>query len=88
MAKILQIFAIICALAVLTIWFGLGAHKGWTKTEVETRRIDPVTEIEYPETKPGFVPGVDFLAAGLIGSGLFFVIGFGISKLKPKHPKS
>jgi hypothetical protein len=88
MAKLLQIFAVVCALSVLALWAGLGAHTGWTRTQIATKHIDPVTEIEYDETKPGFVPGVDFLAAGLLGSGLFFVIGFGISKLKPKHPKS
>jgi hypothetical protein len=88
MAKLLQIFAVLCALAVLTLWFGLGAHSGWTKTQVATQHIDPVTEIPYSEMKPGFVPGVDFLAAGLLGAGLFFVIGFGISKLQKKKTTS
>lgn len=88
MAKLLQIFAVLCALAILALWFGLGAHTGWTKTQVSTKHIDPITEIPYDETKPGFVPGVDFLAAGLIGSGLFFAIGFGISKLNTNKRKS
>lgn len=88
MARLLQIFGVLCALSVLTLWFGLGANTGWTKTQIATKHIDPVTEIEYDENKPGFVPGVDFLVAGLVGSALFFAVGFGISKLKPKNPKS
>ena len=88
MARLLQIFAVLCALSVLTLWFGLGANTGWTKTQIATRHIDPVTEIPYDDYKPGFIPGVDFLAAGLVGSALFFAIGFGISKLKRRNPQS
>lgn len=84
MAKFLQIFAILCALAVAGLWFGLGANKGWSKTQIETKRIDPVTEIPYSEFQPGFIPGVDFLAAGLAGSAVLFAAGFALSKLKPK----
>ena len=88
MARFLQIFAVLCALAVLVIWASLGASTGWTKTQVATRMVDPITEIAYDELKPGFVPGVDFLAAGLIGSGVLFLVGFGISKLSKKNPTS
>jgi hypothetical protein len=88
MARFLQILGVLCALSVLVVWFGLGRHTGWTKTQVATRHIDPITEIAYDETKPGFVPGVDFVAAGLLGAGLLFAVGFGISKLQKKIPTS
>lgn len=87
MARFLQIFAVLCALAVFGLWFGLGKNTGWSKNEIVTMKLDPITEISYPETKPGFVPGVDFLAAGLIGSGLIFAVGLAISRFKPK-PKT
>lgn len=84
MAKLLQIFAVLCALAVVGIWFSLGAHRGWSKNQIETKKTDPVTEIAYSEFEDGFVPGVDFLGAGLLGSGVLFAAGFFLSKLKPK----
>jgi hypothetical protein len=84
MARLLQILGVLCGVTVLAVWLILGAHTGWTKTQTSTRHVDPVTEIEYDEFKPGFVPGVDFLAVGLAGSGLLFLLGFGISKLQRK----
>jgi hypothetical protein len=86
MARFLQILAVLCALSVLAAWAALGASTGWTKTQVATRMVDPVTEISYDEWKPGFVPGVDFLAAGLLGSGFLFLLGFGVSKFSKKNP--
>lgn len=88
MARFLQILAALCACGVILFWVALGAHRGWTRTETTTTRVDPVTEISYPEIQKGFVPGVDFLVTGLLGSAVFFGIGFGLSKLKPKTPTS
>jgi hypothetical protein len=76
MPRLLQIAGLLCAVAVIATWFSLGAHPGWTRTLVETRKVDPVTEIAYSEFAKGFVPGVDFLAAGLAGSAALFAAGF------------
>ncbi len=84
MAKLLQIFAVLCALAVLGLWFALGANTGWTRNQIVEKFVDPVTEIESQRYKDGFIPGVDFLGAGLIGSGMLFAAGFAISRFKPK----
>jgi uncharacterized integral membrane protein len=46
---------------------------------------DPVTGIEYPVWKKQFVPGVDFLGAGLVGSVLVFSIGFLPVFRKPRN---
>lgn len=84
MAKLLQILAVFCALAVAGLWFVLGANTGWSRHQIETKKTDPVTEIEYSDYQPGFIPGLDFLGAGLLGSGLIFAVGFAISKFTPK----
>lgn len=86
MKNVLLLLAALCAVAVLGVWFALGAHTGWTKTSVAIQKVDPVTEISYAEYENRFVPGVDFLAAGLIGSGLLGAAGLLLSKLQ--HKKS
>ena len=53
------------ALVVLAFWFFGGPNLGFTKTSVAHIEKDPVTEIETPRYEKRFVPGVDFLAAGL-----------------------
>jgi hypothetical protein len=50
----------------LVVWLATGAHTGWTKTRVTTMRIDPITELEYPEIEKKFVAGVDVLGAGTL----------------------
>lgn len=74
MTKLIRVFAVLLALAVVAVWIGLGADRGWTKTMIAVPRTDPVTEIAFVEYEPGFVPGVDFLAAGLAGAAALFVI--------------
>ena len=84
MVKLLLLLAVLCALSVIGLWFGLGAHRGWSQTQIPEKKLDPVTEIEFTDYRTGFVPGIDFLVAGLIGSGVLFAIGLTISKIKPK----
>jgi len=76
MTKRFRVFAVLLALAVVAVWIGLGADRGWTKTKVAVPLTDPVTEIAYVEYRSGFVPGVDFLAAGLAGAAALFAITF------------
>lgn len=69
MKKILQILAVAVALAAVATWLATGANRGWTKTSVEVKTLDPVTGIEGITYQPKFLPGVDFLGAALIVAG-------------------
>lgn len=66
------------ALAVLTAitWLATGAHRGWTQTSVPVEKQDEVTGLTWREYQKRFRPGVDFLAAGLAGSGLLASLGW------------
>lgn len=86
MARILIILSLVGALAVTAVWVALGAHPGWTKMKIETKQVDPVTEIEFTEYRSGFVPGIDFLGAGLAGCVLLAGTGWIVSKLHNKKP--
>lgn len=66
------------ALAVLSVitWLVTGAHRGWTQTSVPVEKQDEVTGLTWREYQKRFRPGVDFLAAGLAGSGLLGALGW------------
>ena len=83
--KLLKLFALFAAVACISWWVFAGMNRGWTKTSVATMETDPVTGIEYPVWKKQFVPGVDFLGAGLVGSVLVFSIGFLPVFRKPRN---
>ena len=72
MKRTLQWTAAGVALAGLGLWLSFGAGRGWTKTSQAIERIDPVTDLRYPEYKNGFFPGVDFLAVSLVISAVLF----------------
>jgi hypothetical protein len=78
MKRILLIFALAIALAAGVTWLVAGANRGWTKTSVPVKTLDPVTGIEGITYQKKFLPGVDFLAASLLaaavlgGASLFF----------------
>jgi hypothetical protein len=61
----LRVAALVSALLILAFWFVKGRNPGWTKTSVLHTEKDPVTELEKQVYEDRFVPGVDFLAAGL-----------------------
>ncbi|MFZ4597302.1 MAG: hypothetical protein ACOYNN_01535 [Terrimicrobiaceae bacterium] len=81
--QILRAASILCLIATVATWFALGAHLGWTKTSVATQKIDEITGIEYPVFENRFVPGVEFLAAGI---GLSFALA--VVAFLPIFPKS
>jgi len=59
-------------LFVVCVWSAKGYNRGWTKNQVAVKQVDPVTELEYETFERRFVPGVDYLAGGiLLGSALF-----------------
>ena len=87
MPRFFYILAVVSALAVVIAWVALGANTAWTKNSISIVKVDPITEIEFTEYQKGFVPGVDFLGAGLIGSVALFGFGFFIAKLSAKKNK-
>jgi hypothetical protein len=74
----LRIAGVVLAVLTLAVWLGTGAHTGWTKTRVTTMKVDPITELEYPEIQDKFVAGVEVLGGGillslvLLGGSLMF----------------
>jgi len=78
MKRILQLMAVLVLLAAGATWLATGANRGWTKTSVVVKTLDPVTEIEGITYQKKFLPGLDFLGgsallAGLLGgTSLFF----------------
>jgi hypothetical protein len=78
MKKTLKILSLVVVLAAAIIWVVTGANRGWTKTSVQVKTLDPVTGIEGITYQDKFLPGVDFLGAAaglavvLAGSSLFF----------------
>ena len=78
MKRTLQILALLVVLTAAVTWVATGASRGWTKTEVQTESIEPVTEMRVLHTEKKFIAGVDFLgatfgvAAALAGASFFF----------------
>jgi hypothetical protein len=70
MKKILQSLALLVMLAAGATWLATGANRGWTKTSVAVKTLDPVTGIEGISYEKKFLPGVDFLGAAALGAGL------------------
>jgi len=77
MKRILQLMAVLVLLVAGTTWLATGANRGWTKTSVMIKTLDPVTEIEGITYQKKFLPGVDFLGgsallAGVLGAASLF----------------
>lgn len=62
--RILRLSAALVFVAAVAAWAATGAHRGWTRTEITEMQRDEITGIDYPVTRPGFVAGVDVVAAG------------------------
>lgn len=70
MKTALRLAALAMALITVVLWFFGGPNLGWTKTTVLREEIDPVTELEKQIWEKRFLPGLDFLAAGLFGGAV------------------
>lgn len=81
MKRSLQLLALLVLLATTGTWLATGANRGWTKTSVAVKTLDQVTGIEGITYQKKFLPGVDFLGAGLLAS---FFLG-GLSLFFRKH---
>jgi hypothetical protein len=73
MKRALRILALVLALATGIGWLATGSDRVWTQTSVPVKIVDDVTGIEGIQYRKQFVPGLDFLGAGLLISG--FVLG-------------
>ena len=82
---ILRAVAAILVLAAAGMWLAAGANPGWTKTSVPIKRTDEVTGITVDDYQKRFVPGIDFLGASLLGSGILAGASF---LFRTKQPQS
>ena len=73
---ILRAAAALLLVIALAFWLAAGANRGWTKTSVPVQRTDPVTGITVDDFQKRFLPGVDFLAAALLASGILAAASF------------
>jgi hypothetical protein len=85
MKRLLQILALMVALAAGSLWLATGANRGWTKTSVPVKTVDDVTGIEGITYKKQFVPGVDFLGVALLGAGILAGASFIFRNPKQKQ---
>jgi hypothetical protein len=67
---VLRTIAAILIVVAAGLWLATGANRGWTKTSVPVKRTDQVTGITVDDYQKRFVPGLDFLGASLLGSGI------------------
>jgi hypothetical protein len=78
MKTVLLSLAALVLVVTLGTWGITGANRGWTKTSVPVKTLDPVTGIEGITYQKKFLPGVEFLGAGVAvsvalgGSSLLF----------------
>ncbi|HXG48358.1 MAG TPA: hypothetical protein VNO52_12090 [Methylomirabilota bacterium] len=72
----LHLSALGVALLTLALWFFGGMNTGWTKTSVPVDKVDAVTGLTYQEWEHRFLPGLDFLGAGLILAAVLVGAGF------------
>ena len=70
MRTLLRAVALLIAVGVVVFWCFAGMNRGWTKDSVAHKEKDPVTEIEVDRYEKKFVPGVDFVAKGLLVAAL------------------
>jgi hypothetical protein len=74
MRMALRIIALVVVVGAVTFWAVAGANRGWTKTQVPRKVLDPVTGLEGIQWQHKFIPGVDFLAVAVSGAGILGAI--------------
>lgn len=84
MRKLTRILAIALLAGTLLSWGLLEGRLGWSQTAIPTVKVDPITEIEFTEYESRFVPGIDFLGAGIAGAVALFSISFFFRKIPSK----
>jgi len=66
MGQTLRLAGILLFLLLFLFWLTGGARVGFTLTSVAEERVDETTGLTYPEYHERLVPGVEFLALGLL----------------------
>jgi len=74
--KPLRLASFFVALVTLVVWLFGGPNLGWTKTSEMVKSRDAVTDLEVITWEKRFLPGVDFLVAGLLASGVLVGASF------------
>jgi len=80
MKFVIQRIGLYLAAAGILIWLLGGARRGFYVISEDILKLDPITEIEYPERHPKFLPGVESLFLGAILGGSFYLLSFLFSK--------
>jgi hypothetical protein len=79
---LLRALAALSAVAIVACWISLGAHMGWSHTRIPVQRTDAVTATTFTDYEERFLPGLDFLVAGLLGSAAIFALPLVMPKSK------
>ncbi len=74
--SIFRILAVVMIGTAVGLWLATGANRGWTKTSMPVTRTDEVTGITVDDYQKRFVPGVDFLGAAVLASGILAGVSF------------
>jgi hypothetical protein len=83
-ASTLRVVALLIALSTSAFWVAKGAHRGWSQNRVPVKQVDEVTGLDHVTYEERFVPGIEFLGAGLaLAAGLALV-----SVILPKKSNS
>ena len=87
MNRTLRLIAVALLAGSIAFWAVAGANRGWTKTHIPKKIVDPTTGLEGVRWQDKFVPGVDFLGVAFLGAGVLTGISF-FYRPKPKQLKT
>lgn len=73
---LLRMLAGFIAMFSFAFWAAAGWNLGWTKTQIVTTEIEPITEIPHVIYKDHFAPGVELFGAALFVCVVLFVVTF------------
>jgi hypothetical protein len=76
MRTIIRLASLFVSLVTVVLWLFGGPNLGWTKTSVMVETIDPVTEQTQVQWENRFLPGVEFLAGGLLTGAVLLASSF------------
>ena len=88
MKRLLRIASFVVAVAIIGVWAALGMNTGWTINNIPTKHTDEVTGIDRVVWVEKWVPGIDFLAAGLACSGVLLIASLPRKSNKNQTPIS
>ena len=72
----LRLAALGVLVVTLGLWFFGGPNLGWTKTRVAVPVKDEITGLEGVRWENHFLPGMDFVGAGMAAAGVLVAVSF------------